>query len=165
MANTTEKRVTKPAGKIGLNTLISWGASVVIIGLTFKLLHWEWGDWLIGLGLLTEAGLFFILGFSHMNKAEEEDVVVEKTVAPDNSRLDDLLHSSINPHTIERIGKGFEQFTKTVEAVNQASGYAQVSQAMIDEVESATREIREFRKNLSELSSVYKAQLDSFRKN
>ena len=49
--------------KFGINTLISWGASVVIVGLMFKILHWEGGEIMIAAGLITEALLFFALGF------------------------------------------------------------------------------------------------------
>ena len=37
--------------KVGLNTVISWGASVVIIGLMFKILHWPFGELFIAVGL------------------------------------------------------------------------------------------------------------------
>ena len=49
--------------KLGINTLISWGASVVIVGLMFKILHWKGGEIMIAVGLITEALLFFALGF------------------------------------------------------------------------------------------------------
>ena len=49
--------------KIGINNIVSWGATVVIIGLMAKLQHWPAGDWLIILGLGTEALLFLLLGF------------------------------------------------------------------------------------------------------
>src|SRR5690606_32432062 len=47
----------------GINTLINWGASVVIIGLMFKILHFKGGERMIGVGLAVEAVLFFIMGF------------------------------------------------------------------------------------------------------
>src|SRR3546814_14928144 len=56
--------------KIGINNIVSWGATVVIIGLMAKLQHWPAGDWLIILGLGTEALLFLLLGF----QTEEKDV-------------------------------------------------------------------------------------------
>src|ERR1700749_2560180 len=49
--------------KIGINNVVSWGATVVIIGLLFKIQHWPYSGIFISVGLLTEAFLFFILGF------------------------------------------------------------------------------------------------------
>ena len=48
-----------------LHTAISWGASVVIIGALFKILHLGgiWGNYMIGAGLGVEAFLFFLTGF------------------------------------------------------------------------------------------------------
>ena len=46
-----------------LDAVISWGATVVIIGAMAKILHWPGGEIIIGVGLATEAVLFFIMGF------------------------------------------------------------------------------------------------------
>src|SRR5471030_1100850 len=47
----------------GINNIVSWGATVVIIGLLFKIQHWPYGGTFISIGLGMEAFLFFILGF------------------------------------------------------------------------------------------------------
>jgi len=47
----------------GITNIVSWGATVVIIGLLFKIQHWPYGGVFISAGLLTEAALFFLLGF------------------------------------------------------------------------------------------------------
>lgn len=48
---------------ISLDAIISWGATVVIVGAMAKILHWPGGELIIGIGLATEAVLFFIMGF------------------------------------------------------------------------------------------------------
>lgn len=161
ITNTTEKT----GRKIGLNTLISWGASVVIIGLTFKLLHWDGGEWMIGVGLSVEALLFFLLGINAMNAPEDTKTTVVETVPSRASTdLDDLLNKSINPATLQRLSQGFDQFNKTVESVNQVVGYTTVTKSMVTEVENATRELMTLRASLEELNKVYKAQIEAFRK-
>ncbi len=161
--NTTQKSTKK----LGLNTLISWGASVVIIGLMFKLLHWRGGEWMIGLGLGVEACLFFLLGFAAFNDNGNTTVVMKKEEPQPqlNSEFENLLNRTINPKTIEKLNQGFDQFNKTVESVNQVTGYAGATKNMISEVENATKEMQELRKHLAELNTIYKAQLDAFRKN
>jgi gliding motility-associated protein GldL len=47
----------------GINNIVSWGATVVIVGLMFKILHWPGATYFIAGGLSTEAVLFFMLGF------------------------------------------------------------------------------------------------------
>ena len=58
--------------KIGLNSIISWGASVVIVGLMFKILHLPYGEIMIAVGLGTEAFLFALLGVAAMSAEEDE---------------------------------------------------------------------------------------------
>ncbi len=50
-------------GRRILNFIYSWGASIVIIGTMFKLLHVPYANWVIGIALSVEALVFFIFGF------------------------------------------------------------------------------------------------------
>ena len=137
--------------KIGLNSVISWGASVVIIGLMFKILHWPGGELFISAGLLTESFLFFILGIAAMT-VEEEGAA---DASGDGSKLNDLLASSITPKVIERLSAGFAQFNKTVESVNQVAGSFNVTQALIKEMESTTGDVKKFRDNMSAVAGGF----------
>ena len=44
------------------NLIIGVGAAVVLVGALFKILSWEGADLMLTIGLLTEAGLFLMLG-------------------------------------------------------------------------------------------------------
>lgn len=61
--------------KFSLDSIISWGASVVIIGAMFKILHLPGGSAVIGIGLGTEALLFFIMGFVPPHKDPKWETV------------------------------------------------------------------------------------------
>lgn len=50
-------------GKRILNFCYSWGASIVILGAMFKILHVPYANWVIGISLSVEALVFFIFGF------------------------------------------------------------------------------------------------------
>jgi methyl-accepting chemotaxis protein len=139
----------KQAKKIGLNTVISWGASVVIIGLMFKILHWQGGEYMIAIGLLTEAFLFFILGIASMT------VVEETADGQKASGLDDLLATAISPKVIERLSMGFQQFNKTVESVNQVAGSAAITQTFVKEIESANTDLKKFRDNMGSVATGF----------
>ena len=129
--------------KIGLNTVISWGASVVIIGLMFKILHWPGGELFIAVGLLTESFLFFILGIASMIVVEDDD----KGGSGDKggNSLTDLLATSITPKVIEGLSNGFKQFNTTVASVNQVAGSFNVTQNLIKEIETASGDVKKFR--------------------
>ncbi len=137
--------------KIGLNSVISWGASVVIVGLMFKILHWSGGEYMIAIGLLTESFLFFILGIASMAVVEEDGTAN----AGDGSKLHDLLATSITPKIIESLSNGFKQFNTTVASVNQVAGSFGTTQALIKEMETATADVKKFRDNMSSVAGGF----------
>ena len=61
--NRVEMYLSSEKGKRILNFAYSWGASIVIIGTMFKLLHLPYANWIIGIALSVEALIFFIFGF------------------------------------------------------------------------------------------------------
>lgn len=150
----------KAKKKIGVNTLVSWGASVVIVGLMFKILHWKGGEFMIATGLIVEALLFGLLGFQAMN--EETAAPKEEAKPAANTKdFENLLATTIDVKVIERLKIGFENFNKTVDSVNQIAGSSKIAQGMLSEVETATEEIKKFQKSLSDLGVSYKKQVDA----
>jgi methyl-accepting chemotaxis protein len=137
--------------KVGLNSVISWGASVVIIGLMFKILHWPGGELFIAAGLLTESFLFFILGLASMTVAED----TAKAGEHGGSALHDLLATSVTPKVIERLSMGFEQFNKTVASVNQVAGSFGTTEKLIKELETTTTDVAKFRNNMASVSTGF----------
>lgn len=67
MANSKQSKT----GKKIMNMVYGIGASVVIVGALFKILHWPGGSLLLMIGLLTEALIFFISAFEPV--ADEVD--------------------------------------------------------------------------------------------
>lgn len=58
----------KKRNLFSMDAIISWGATVVIIGAMAKILHWPGGELIIGIGLGTEALLFLVMGFMPPHK-------------------------------------------------------------------------------------------------
>ena len=52
-------------GKRVLNFCYSWGASIVIIGAMFKLLHLPYGNQILFIAMTVEALVFFLSAFEH----------------------------------------------------------------------------------------------------
>lgn len=123
--------------KVGLNNFISWGATVVIIGLMAKLMHWPWGDWLIVVGLGTEALLFFLLGFQR----DEETVTAPVTVnnAGVTVALDNMLHdANISQEMIGRLGDGLRTFGEKVHAISNVSDVSLASSQFAASLKTAS---------------------------
>jgi DNA repair ATPase RecN len=139
--------------KVGLNSVISWGASVVIIGLMFKILHWQGGEYMIAAGLMTEAFLFFILGIASMAVVEEGKK--EDGTDKGGNALHDLLATSITPKVIESLSNGFKQFNNTVASVNQVAGSFNTTQNLLKEMETTTTDVKKFRENMTAVGTGF----------
>ncbi|MEN2992093.1 MAG: gliding motility protein GldL [Bacteroidia bacterium] len=57
--------------KIATKYLYAWGASVVIIGALFKILHWPGANEMLMVGLGTEAAVFFVSGLEPLPEEEK----------------------------------------------------------------------------------------------
>jgi len=120
-----------------INTFISWGASIVIVGLMFKILHWKNGELMIAIGLITEAVLFFILGFQAEPKDPDWTRVYPelddefKGDLPSSSlqstgggtaALDKMMSDAkIGPELISSLGAGLRTFGDKVSAISNVS--------------------------------------------
>ncbi|MFT4857668.1 MAG: gliding motility-associated protein GldL, partial [Planctomycetota bacterium] len=107
------------------------GAAVVILGAMFKILDWQFANIMIGVGLSTEALIFFLSAFEP--KSEEVDwskVYPElagdvpgakktvKAIAVDNTsqKLDEMLaNAKVGPELIESLGKGMQNLASSAE--------------------------------------------------
>lgn len=153
----------------GITNIVSWGATVVIIGLLFKIQHWPYGTVFITAGLTTEAALFFLLGFQR----EREEAHVDWTrVYPELSEdfngelpkatlrgagggssstaaLDKMLEDAkIGPELIGSLGEGLRTFGDKV--------------ANISKVADAGAATTEFTSKLKAASSSYDSLSSAF---
>src|ERR1700710_2250791 len=124
----------------GITNIVSWGASVVIIGLLFKIQHWPYGGTFISAGLITEAALFFLLGFQR----EKADDLIDWTrvypeLSPDfagelpkssqhggkgssTAALDKMLdEAKIGPELIASLGTGLRTFGDKVANISNVA--------------------------------------------
>lgn len=131
----------KGKSKYGIDNFISWGASVVIIGLMAKLMHWPWGDWLIVVGLGTEAVLFFMLGFQ---QTDQDEVEATRPVLAGNAgaaaSLDNLLQQGdITPAMIQRLGDGLRSFQDKIQAISNVSDASLATTQFTDSLRDASQ--------------------------
>lgn len=145
----------------GINTLINWGASVVIIGLMFKILHFKGGEWMIGIGLAVEAILFFIMGFMSSEKdvdwtrvypeLDEEykgELAARSNVVPalvppvstgNTAALDKLLQDAkIDENLIGNLGDGLRVFGDKVAAISQVADTSTATHQFAEKLNAAS---------------------------
>lgn len=113
----------------GINSLISWGASVVIIGLMFKILHFPFGDYMIALGLITEAILFFILGFQQDDDTEESPQKTTSFAIPEIQLAND---------TSAKIETGLKNFADKVSIISNAADAALATTEFVEKLKAAS---------------------------
>ena len=65
--NIIEMFLSSEKGKRVLNFCYSWGASIVILGAMFKLLHLPYANQILFVAMITEAAVFFISAFERPN--------------------------------------------------------------------------------------------------
>src|ERR1035441_9795127 len=128
----TQHPLTTLRARTLLNYLYSFGASVVIGGALFKILHWPGANTALIIGMGTEVVVFFIFGFEpqHAEHAEyewervypelaEDAAPVVKGGKPLTQQLDKMLSDAkVGPDLINSLGKGFKSLGDSVSKLN-----------------------------------------------
>lgn len=144
----------KGSFKIGINNVVSWGAAVVIIGLMAKLMHWPWGDWMIIVGLGTEAFLFFLLGFQREEPEPETSAQVVHSNAGATVALDNMLaKGDVNPELIGRLGDGLKHFGDQVHAISNVSNVSIATNQFAETLKNATEGFHKMNASLEKVSA------------
>lgn len=169
-----------------INTLINWGASVVIVGLMFKILHFKGGEWMIGIGLGVEAILFFIMGFLTSEKDVdwtrvypelEEDYRGDRINHESKSHslstskacvtesLDKLLQDTkIDESLIASLGNGLRDLSEKVSELSKVSDTAYAANQFTDKLNAATSKATQlstvFEKTAANLQAFNEASSD-----
>ncbi|MFS2186160.1 gliding motility protein GldL [Mucilaginibacter sp. Mucisp84] len=142
----------------GIGNIVSWGATVVIIGLMFKILHWPGATYWIAGGLITEAILFFILGFQREDKEINwarvypelnEDFQGElpkatvrgggNTSPSTTAALDKMMEDAkIGPELVRSLGDGLRTFGDKVAAISRVTDAGEATIAFTSKLKDAT---------------------------
>ncbi|MEO1010226.1 MAG: gliding motility protein GldL [Bacteroidota bacterium] len=159
------------------NMAYGLGASVVIIGALFKILHWEIGflngGLLLAIGLITEALIFAISAFEPVDdeydwslvypelaggatelKANEEAEIKEAETSL-SKKLDDLLQEAgVDVGLMESLGEGIRNFEGAAKGIAPTVDAMESTKKYSDEMVQAAAQ-------MESLNSLYKVQLES----
>ncbi len=156
------------------NMAYGLGASVVIIGALFKILHWEFGPLtgglLLAVGLITEALIFAISAFEPVDDEYDWSLVYpELSGGASNGRsdetqeaggmlsqkLDELLkEANIDAELMTSLGSSIRDFE------GAAKGMAPTANA-IESTQKYSEELSQAAAQMESLNSLYKVQLES----
>ena len=159
------------------NMAYGLGASVVIIGALFKILHWEFGPLngglLLAVGLITEALIFAISAFEPVddeydwslvypelnggnNKGKKNDVKEAQEAEGMLSRkLDELLkEANIDSQLFNSLGESIKNFEGAAKNIAPTTDAIQNTQKYSEELSHAAAQ-------MESLNSLYKVQLES----
>ena len=151
--------------------LYGWGAAVVILGAMFKILHLPGADYMLVIGLTTEAVIFF---FSAFEKPSEE--VDWTRVYPELAGMSDdeaefnsssnrqlsatqeldrmLEEAKIDGELIDSLGNGLRRFGDAASKLTETSEAAAATGAYNEQLSLAS-------KNMESLNALYAVQLES----
>ena len=144
-----------------MHLAISLGASVVILGALFKILHLGgvWGNYMIGIGLGVEAVLFALTGFiqpepepawervypelrddydGELPKASSR-VTAQPAAFSSTAALDKMLaDAKVGPELIESLGNGLRTFGDKVGAISNVADAATATTEFAGKVKTAS---------------------------
>ena len=161
------------------NMAYGLGASVVILGALFKILHWELGPLtggiLLAIGLITEALIFAIsafepvddeydwslvypelaggasMGVARSNEAQE----IKEAEASLSGKLDDLLkEAGVDASLMESLGSSIRNFEGAAKGIAPTVDAMESTRKYSDEMVQAAAQ-------MESLNSLYKVQLES----
>ncbi len=163
------------------NMAYGLGASVVIIGALFKILHWEvdlggfklGGALLLAIGLITEALIFAISAFEPVDDEYDWSLVypelvggessgakndfneVKETEASLSAKLDNLLaEAGVDAQLMESLGTSIRNFEGAAKGIAPTVDAMESTRKYSDEMEQAASQ-------MESLNSLYKVQLES----
>lgn len=160
------------------NMAYGLGASVVIIGALFKILHWEFGPLtgglLLAVGLITEALIFAISAFEPVDdeydwslvypelqggasngKKSNEAAQIKEAEASLSAKLDEMLREAgVDANLMESLGSSIKNFE------GAAKGIAPTVDAM-ESTKKYSEEMVHAAAQMESLNSLYKVQLES----
>lgn len=155
--------------KTTMNFVYGMGASVVIVGALFKILHLKGADLMLSVGLLTEAGIFAISAFEPVHMDPDWSLVYPELAGGDpndkkksgsvSQQLDSMLaQAKIGPELIESLGTGLTSLSSNVKEMANLSNAAVATN---DYAESASKAAKNMG-TIADSTAMVSESMDNF---
>lgn len=152
-----------------MSRLYGWGASLVIIGALFKIMHWPFANEALIIGMGVEAIVFFFSAFEHVPEDPDWKLVYPELAGGEplprnesrqitggtqnitlSSNLDKLMEQAdIGPELINKLGRGLRNLSDNASRLADLSNATIATNQYIQNMENAS-------KSVMELSQSYK---------
>ena len=142
--------------------LYGLGASIVIVGALFKIMHWPFAGTLLSVGLLTEACIFFFSAFEPLHEevdwtlvypelagiVDEDEIAQYKGTTRGGSsaleKFDSLIESAeITPDLFRKLGQGLNNLSETTSKLSNISDASVATNEYVDNIRTAASTINE----------------------
>jgi len=125
-----------------VNTIVSVGAAVVIFGAWAKLLHKSFADFMLTVGLLTEAAIFLLYAFLPPagNEMAEVAEALKKNAdsSPANDEIKKLIEKEINPEHLKKLNESFSKLNTTIAGLASVGDMAAASNNFTNKTNEAS---------------------------
>jgi len=143
------------------------GASIVIVGALFKIMHWPYADGFLIAGMTTEAIIFAISAFEPVHQELDWTLVYPELAGMDSGpkpkkagdpvaqQLDKMLaEAKIGPELVESLGQGLKSLSSNVSNMADLSNATLATKEYADNVQKASD-------SMNSMSSTYTRAVDA----
>ena len=142
-----------------MSFVYGWGASIVMLGALFKINHYPGADYMLIVGLGTEAIIFFFSAFEPAYTEPDWSLVYPELAGmyhdvqggelqarkSPTERLDDMLEKAkIDQRTIDRLGTGMATLSENASQLSDLTGAAAATADFTTNVKSASGSAKQF---------------------
>jgi gliding motility-associated protein GldL len=152
------------------------GASVVITGALFKILHWNLADQLLMVGMFTEATIFFFSAFEPLHKEYDWSLVYPElhdgakganaqkgTVSQQLDKM--LAEAKIGPDLIESLASGMRNLSENAKKLSVTTDAAMATEGYVTNLSKAKEAVKNltgvYEKSATDLSATSDLQVKS----
>lgn len=145
-------------GKRLMGMIYGIGAAIVIVGALFKILHWKFANEMLMVGLLTEAGIFFISAFEKPHEEPDWSLVYpelagmhddgdkkHKKIGSSDSvsqELDKMLEEAkVGPELIESLGNSLRSLGENTSKLSDLTDATVATDEYISNIKSASKSV------------------------
>jgi gliding motility-associated protein GldL len=137
-----------------MKMVYGYGASVVILGALFKIMHWPYCDIMLIVGLTTEAVIFALSALEPLH-AEPNWAVYYPYLLPEDERPQTAEELQAFPKPMELAGGGGgSSSTGITEKFDELLANAKIDQSLLDRLGSAMRDLSHNAEQLKSVSSA-----------
>jgi gliding motility-associated protein GldL len=156
--------------------LYGWGASVVIIGALFKIMHYPGAGWMLTIGLGTEAVIFFFSAFEPPHAEPDWSLVYPELAGMGDiegmdehekkgtltEELDKMLEEAkIGPELIQSLGDGMRNLGENALKLSGVSDAAAATDGYVSSLNGAADSVKTLTNSYNKTSDVLSKDIEA----